>query len=465
VTALTVCIFGFAWWLGLYLVGRDPARPLLRRAGLGMAFYALALGADLLSRHAPYPGLAILYARIHLALLFLPALCWGGALIRLLPEDYAPRAWLDRAWLLDMLAAALLGSLFALAGDRIFAGDDSAPFAIAAFLALAALVLLPLVAGAVLVGRFAFRARQRNALGLAVVATLFFTLGLALLLTPLELVPRPWGLVAIGLDLLLFELAVAALDAFEQGETLRPDIARSFVGAGAAALVFGGQVALAMLFGGASFALLFLLLAIVAAAIALQIFADPLQAAVDRLAFAGAPGLQRERADLRAAASALPRVDAGMPLVDLDEAEFARLVRRALSHYGNLPRLAVSPLTHLPAIESRLRARGAADNPLERAAELKTALAESIGRLKPRGAAEFGTSDEWRHYNALYFPYVVGLKPYSRRTANDELGPAAREALEWFGATVPERTLHNWQNAAARLVARDLRAQIGSTWQ
>ena len=36
------------------------------------------------------------------------------------------------------------------------------------------------------------------------------------------------------------------------------------------------------------------------------------------------------------------------------------------------------------------------------------------------------------------------------------LEPAAREALTWFQSQVPERTLHNWQNAAAKLIARDL---------
>ncbi len=106
--------------------------------------------------------------------------------------------------------------------------------------------------------------------------------------------------------------------------------------------------------------------------------------------------------------------------------------------------------------------RGDGDDALERAAELKALLAESIARLKPRrgpsGCGDFGASDEWRYYNALYFPYVVGLKPYSRRAGPDRLDPAARQVLEWFRANVPERTLRNWQNAAAKLVARDLRA-------
>ena len=165
---------------------------------------------------------------------------------------------------------------------------------------------------------------------------------------------------------------------------------------------------------------------------------------------------------MRAAASALPRAAERPDLAALDEAEFAHLTRRALSHFGDLPRLAASPLTGLPLIDERLAVRGAGDDALERAAELKGLLAESIARLKPRAGGDFGTSDEWRHYNALYFPYVAGLKPYSRRAAPAGLDPAARQALGWFRADVPERTLYNWQTAAAKLVARDLRARVGA---
>jgi hypothetical protein len=125
---------------------------------------------------------------------------------------------------------------------------------------------------------------------------------------------------------------------------------------------------------------------------------------------------------------------------------------------GDLPRLASSPLTRLPGVEQRLAARGAPDQPLERAAELRALLTESIARLKPRDGGDFGTSDAWRHYNALHFPYVVGLRPYRRRPSHNGLDPTAQQALDWFGAQVPERTLHNWQNAAAKLVAEDLRS-------
>jgi hypothetical protein len=131
---------------------------------------------------------------------------------------------------------------------------------------------------------------------------------------------------------------------------------------------------------------------------------------------------------------------------------------------GDLPHLAASPLTRLPIIEKRLEARGANDNALERAAELKTLLTESITRLKPRGKVEFGTSDEWRHYNALYFPYISGLRPYSQRTDHAGLKSIEKNALDWFRVNVPERTLYNWQAAAAKLVAEDL-AELHRNWQ
>jgi hypothetical protein len=116
-------------------------------------------------------------------------------------------------------------------------------------------------------------------------------------------------------------------------------------------------------------------------------------------------------------------------------------------------------------IDRRLADRGVADNTLERAAELKKVLSESIELLKPRDGNEYGTSDAWRHYNALYYPYVAGLKPYSLRADYPALDPPAQITLDWFQTKVPERTLYNWQNAASKLVAQDIREQAASIEQ
>jgi hypothetical protein len=153
----------------------------------------------------------------------------------------------------------------------------------------------------------------------------------------------------------------------------------------------------------------------------------------------------------------MPRVDPGIDLATIDDGEFIRFTRQALRNFGDPGRLSTNPLTNLPIIEARLRQQNRQIDMLERAAELKAVLTECIVRLKPRGDDDFGTSDEWRYYNALYFLYVVGLKPYSQRTQHIPTDPVARKALEWFRVHVPERTLYNWQNAATRLVVQDLR--------
>jgi len=121
----------------------------------------------------------------------------------------------------------------------------------------------------------------------------------------------------------------------------------------------------------------------------------------------------------------------------------------------------VAILSRLPVIEERLDERQAPIDTIEHAVELKAVLAESVEKLRPRDGNEFGTTDEWRYYNALYFPYIAGLKPYSRRAFHDNpLSPAEKDALEWFRSSVPERTLYNWQTSAAELIAHELRDRL-----
>jgi hypothetical protein len=451
---LELLTFAFARWLGLYLLARDVTNPRLRYAGLGLALYALAVAG--ISLAALAPGVA----RFTRPLLFLPAFFWFGAIVALLPETAVLRRralpWLD----VILLPAGILFYLLAAAGELIFvAGEPGRGYTI-----FAAVIMALLLAALLLIGRVWRSNRPRLPLGLIVAATLFFTLGAGLLLAPLAWPPRWLLVLAIGADLLLLGVAVAILDAFAEGEALLPDFLRSLGYSALTALFFGGQVGLAMAAGaGVTLPLLALLLAIVATAVFIQTFAAPLQTGIERVLFARFPGLQRERAELRAVAEAVPRRRQKPAFADMDEEAFTRLTRRALSHMGNLPKLAASPLTQLRLVEKRLQAREAPANTLNRARELRALLTESIARLKPRGPASFGATDEWRHYNALYWPYVAGLRPYSRRARHNDLDPTAAEALAWFQSQVPQRTLYNWQNAAAELVAQDLRERRHSS--
>lgn len=387
---MSVATFGLAWWLGLYLLVRDPRKPLLQRASIGLLNYALVIAL-------PVPPMVLAVS----------AVAWTGVVVCWLPVRYE-RWWRWSA--LPLLVAAYF-----------------APF----------VVLLPLAAALVLCLRL-----RRALLG---AATILF--GLSCAVVALDVLPEALVLASAGVDLLVFGVVVAVADAFDEGEAIRADMVRSLLTSAGLAAVFGGQVALFL-----DDRLLPLLYGTVAAAVAVQVLANPLALLVDKVAV---PEVAASRAELRDAVESLPR------RAPLDRTEFVKLTRRALSNYGDLGKLVASPLTELPVIDARLAARGASDQPLERAAELKSLLLESILRLKPR-EGEFGTSDEWRHYNALYFYYVVGIRPYSIRTKREDLDPDARRALAWFVNQVPERTLHNWQNAGAKLVADDLSAQAVS---
>jgi hypothetical protein len=455
-----IVAFALAWWLGLYLLSRDLSHLSLRFAGLGLMTYALGLAADILAVNTLGAELSSTLVQWGWPLLFLPALFWFGTLVFLLPEEEVERRQLDVIVGKGLLPVAILFYLLA-GGTELIVSIDEGVFAPGPWYLLFTIILAAFMLGAlVILIRSLGRAPKKRPLGLIFIATLFFALGVALLLVPFDLFPR-WILVlGIGIDLALLGLAIGILDAFSQGEAFLPDFTRSFTISLFAVLVFAGQVLLVMILAtGVTFAMLVLLLATIAAAVAVQTFADPIQTGLDWLVFRRLPRVRRTRADLRLVASAVPRKPDTFDIDSLEEVQLTQITRRALSQMGNLPRLAASPLTRLAVIETRIREREVTDNTLERAAELKILLAESIDRLKPRGQGEFGTADAWRYYNALYYPYVAGLKPYSRRVNYMELNVDEEKALDWFQSQVPERTLYNWQNAAAKLVAQDIREQ------
>jgi hypothetical protein len=432
VVGLVAGAFGIAWWLGLYLLARDPGKPVLRRAGLGLLGYAAALLVDQLGSGAGA-------AHVATVLVCLPALAWSGVFV-LLADD---SGGVDRWWRFGCLP------LFAVAAAGVLAGFGPA------VIALAGLALLALAGGLVALMRRWPVLRRRDRVGLGWIASLMVVLVGWLLLLGFGVLPSGLLLGCMAPDLAALGWVIAAFDAFDEGEVLAPDMLRSALVAAIAAVIFGGQVGIAMALTHAS--LIGLLYGTVAAAIGLQVLARPLQAAADRVALRSAR-LRQARGELREVADALVRKGATSQLGELDDTEFARLTRRALSHYGDLGKLVSNPLVDLPVITTRLTRRGVADAPLERATELKALLGDCIARLKPMTDDEFGTSEEWRYYNALYFYYVRGIRPYSVRTKRADLDPVCRRALSWFADQVPQRTLHNWQTAAAHIIARELRS-------
>lgn len=454
----TLVAFGVAGWLGLYLIARDRRKPALVRAGVGLIGYAGALACLPLAT-----GGGPVVAMTSYVLAGIPAVAWTGVLVALLPDGFGlfERVW--RAGCVPVgVAALVVGAVVGpVAGWPVYVGVE-------------AVVLLPLAVTLVLAAREWRRMGNGRARALIPVATLLFFLGAAALVIPAPMLRGAagpvvdwlpigaWGVplltVSIGVDVIVLGVLVAVFDAFTEGERLPADMRRSALAAGVGAVLFGGQVGIVLAVVGDSVVLRALLFSTVGVAIAVAVFARPAQRVLDAIAFRRTPELTAARSELRDAADALGRHDDRHPLADATDAEFARLVRQALRNYGDLGKLVASPLTELPAISSALVDRGGTDQPLERAAELKRLLLAGIEHLRPEPTVEFGNTDEWRHFNALYFVYVVGVRPYRRQADRGALDPVARQAFDWFRRSVPERTLYNWQDAATRAVATHLRS-------
>jgi hypothetical protein len=445
--ALSAVVFTLSWWLGLYLLARDPRKPVLVLAAIGLTSFGAVVALDAVRVTSG----SDLLSRVEIYLVALPGIAWFAVLVELSrPSD----TWRSRAGELALVvgvaALVFLGAAMA--------GSVEGPLRPGHWLMFAAISVSTLGAMVKAVLR---PAQPGPVAGSVIIATLFFALGNAIVIIPLGVVPSWLALASTGFDVALLGIAVALWDSFDEGQALRADMLRSFTSTAVVALLFGGQalIGLAVTEGNAKTALTVLLFTSLAVAVAVQVLADPLAGALDRLTFSRSPGLRADRATLRRTEAALPLRSAN-PLAGVDDDTFVRLTRRALGHYGDLSKLVASPLTALPVIHERLAARGAPDQPLERANELKALLADRIARLKPRDGGDFGTTEQWRHYNSLYFPYVVGVRAYAQNATAAGLDPVARRAWQWFVTEVPQRSLHNWQNAAARLIAADLRGQL-----
>ncbi len=427
---IAVPAVALSWWLGCYLIGRDPGRSVLWRAAGALGAYAVAVAAWTVA-----PGGAI--AQI---LLCVPALIGAGVAVGLLPDDLPERRQIDRGWLVaSVVFLVILAGLPA--GGRLVA-------------------LAPLAGGLVLLWRFRDKVWPRMLPAAVTTAALLYGLGLTMALVPVDTGSQWLVLAAMGLDLLVLGYLVAVADAADSGERLLPDLRRSAVAAAVAALAAGGLATLTMLAAPGNRNVQVLQFLLVAAVMSYTGLAGPARRGLDRLAFLHDDRLRLDRAALLVLAESLPRRRERHHLIATSEEEFRRLTVRALDNYGDLGRLLRSPLIDLPTVDRRLTGQGA-EKPLARAIQLQAVLRESVARLKPEGT--FGTTEEWRPYNALYYCAVRGLRPYDRQLNTDGLDRDARRAHDWFRRHVPRRLMRQWQREGAGLVADRLWAELIST--
>ncbi len=296
--ALSAVVFTLSGWLGLYLLARDPRKPVLVLAAVGLCGFASVVALDAVRtisvRHAH------LLSQLEVYLVAVPGVAWFAVLLELArPSDSARGRNREIVLVTGVAALTLLGAAMA--------GNVDAPLRLGHWLMCAVISLSTLGAMAVNAVR---PTRPASVTGAVVVATLFFALANAILIIPLGLVPSWLALASTGVDVLLLGGAVALWDAFDEGQALRADMARSFAGCTAVATLFGGQalIGLAVTRGepGAQTALTVLLFTSLAISITVQVLADPLAGLLDRLAFSRSPELRASRAALRDAGAALP---------------------------------------------------------------------------------------------------------------------------------------------------------------
>ena len=283
--ALSALVFSLSWWLGLYLLARDPGKPVLVLAAAGLTSFAVVVALDAVRSVA---GSDIL-GRIEIYLVAVPGIAWFAVLLELSrPSD----TWRGRApeviLVTGVATVAFVGAAMA--------GSVEGPLRPGHWVMLAVISLSSL--GAML--RAVFGPWQpRPVVGYLVVATLFFALGNAILVIPLGLVPSWLALASTGFDVALLGVAVAMWDAFDEGQALRADMLRSFAATAVVALLFGGQVLVGLAMTGHETALTVLLFTSLTFAIGINVLADPLAGLLDRLAFSRSPELRADRAALR----------------------------------------------------------------------------------------------------------------------------------------------------------------------
>src|SRR6185437_15828995 len=177
--ALSAVVFTLSAWLGLYLAARDPRKPVLALAAIGLCGFALVVGLDAVRTASPAYTQAL--SRVEIYLATIPGVAWFAVLVELSrPSD--GDGWRARTRELLLVAGVAALTLF----GATLAGGVDGPLRPGHWLMFAVISVSTLGAMAEVLRR---PRRPRPAVGLAITATLFFALSNAILIIPLGLVP------------------------------------------------------------------------------------------------------------------------------------------------------------------------------------------------------------------------------------------------------------------------------------
>src|SRR5689334_3088179 len=114
--ALSALVFSLSWWLGLYLLARDPRKPVLVLAAIGLTSFSLVVALDAVRLTAHADALS----NVEIYLVAVPAIAWFAVLVELSrPCD----SWRSRAKEILLIAAVAVGVL----AGAVMAGNVDGP--------------------------------------------------------------------------------------------------------------------------------------------------------------------------------------------------------------------------------------------------------------------------------------------------------------------------------------------------
>jgi len=91
--ALSAVVFTLSWWLGLYLLARDPRKPVLVLAAIGLTSFASVVALDAV-RVASAAGGSNVLSSVEVYLVTVPGIAWFAVLLEMSrPSD----TWRGRA--------------------------------------------------------------------------------------------------------------------------------------------------------------------------------------------------------------------------------------------------------------------------------------------------------------------------------------------------------------------------------
>src|SRR5215208_531627 len=108
--ALSALVFSLSWWLGLYLLARDPRKPVLVLAAVGLTSFATVVALDAVRVASGLNWLS----GIEIYLVAVPGIAWFAVLLELSrPHDTARSRAAELTAVAAVAAGAWIGAAMA----------------------------------------------------------------------------------------------------------------------------------------------------------------------------------------------------------------------------------------------------------------------------------------------------------------------------------------------------------------